>query len=101
MSINESMRAISTLWNEIILGEQLSLRSMMKGNILVLTVSRVLWSMSDSIVLPYLSLYILSLSGSKNTIGDVFFYGSIAACLLYPIGGYIADKAGRSKLVGA
>jgi MFS family permease len=83
------------------LGEQLSFKEMMKGNVLVLTVSRVLWSMSDSIVLPYLSLYILSLGGSKNTIGDVYFYGSIAACLLYPIGGYIADKAGRSKLVGA
>lgn len=83
------------------MGEQLSFKEMMKGNVLVLTVSRVLWSMSDSIVLPYLSLYILSLGGSKNTIGDVYFYGSIAACLLYPIGGYIADKAGRSKLVGA
>ena len=80
--------------------EQPTLRSMMKGNILVLTVSRVLWSMSDTIVYPYLSLFILALGGSKNTIGDVYFWGSLAACVLYPIGGYIADKAGRAKFVG-
>ncbi len=73
---------------------------MMKGNVLVLTVSRVLWSMSDTIVYPYLSLFILALGGSKNTIGDVYFWGSLAACVLYPIGGYIADKAGRAKFVG-
>jgi DHA1 family multidrug resistance protein-like MFS transporter len=73
---------------------------MMKGNVLVLTVSRVIWSMSDTIVYPYLSLFILALGGSKNTIGDVYFWGSLAACILYPIGGYIADKAGRAKFVG-
>ncbi|MBN1682176.1 MFS transporter [Candidatus Bathyarchaeota archaeon] len=82
------------------MAEQLSLKNMMKGNVLILTLSRVLWSMSDSIVLPYLSLFILSLGGTKNTIGDVYFIGSVAACLLYPIGGYIADKSGRSRLVG-
>jgi MFS family permease len=73
---------------------------MMKGNVLVLTVSRVLWSMSDTIVYPYLSLFILFLGGDKNTIGDVYFYGSLAACVLYPIGGYVADKAGRAKFIG-
>jgi DHA1 family multidrug resistance protein-like MFS transporter len=56
--------------------------------------------MSDTIVYPYLSLFILALGGSKNTIGDVYFWGSLAACILYPIGGYIADKAGRAKFIG-
>ncbi len=82
------------------MGEQLTFRSMMKGNVLVLTVSRVLWSMSDTIVYPYLSLFILALGGDKNTIGDVYFWGSLAACVLYPIGGYVADKAGRAKFIG-
>jgi len=77
-----------------------SLRSLFKGNILILTVSRVLWSMSDALVLPYLSLYILALGGDKPTIGWVNAMGSLAACLLYPIGGYIADKSGRAKFVG-
>ena len=72
----------------------------MKGNVLVLTVSRILWSMSDALVLPYLSLYILALGGDKPTIGWVNAMGSLAACLLYPIGGYIADKAGRARFVG-
>lgn len=78
----------------------MSLRSLMKGNVLVLTVSRILWSMGDALVLPYLSLYILALGGDKPTIGWVNVMGSMAACLLYPIGGYIADKAGRARFVG-
>ncbi|OGD53245.1 hypothetical protein A3K81_02250 [Candidatus Bathyarchaeota archaeon RBG_13_60_20] len=72
----------------------------MRGNVLVLTVSRILWSMGDALVLPYLSLYILALGGDKPTIGWVNAIGSLAACLLYPIGGYIADKAGRARFVG-
>ena len=80
--------------------EPQSLKSLLKGNVLILTVSRVLWSASDAIVLPYLSLYILGLGGDKPTIGLVNALGSLAACLLYPIGGYIADKAGRAKFVG-
>jgi MFS family permease len=81
------------------LGEQLSLRSIMKGNVLVLTVSRVLWSMSDSLAWPYLSLYILFLGGTAESVGFVYAVGTMAACVLYPIGGYIADKAGRARLV--
>ena len=81
------------------MGAQLSLRSIMKGNVLVLTVSRVLWSMSDSLAWPYLSLYILSLGGTATTVGFVNAVGTMAACVLYPIGGYIADKAGRARLV--
>ena len=37
-----------------------TLRSLMKGNILVLTVSRVIWSISGAVVRPYMSLYILA-----------------------------------------
>ena len=77
-----------------------SLRELLTGNVLILTVSRILWSMSDALVLPYLSLYILALGGDKPTIGWVNAMGSIAACILYPLGGYIADKAGRAKFVG-
>ena len=77
-----------------------SLRSLLKGNVLVLTVSSVLWSASDAIVLPYLSIYIRELGGDNQTIGLVYAMGSLAACLLYPVGGYIADKAGRAKFVG-
>ncbi len=77
-----------------------SLRTLLRGNILVLTVSRVIWSVSGSIVYPYMSLYILELGGSKPQVGLVNAVAGIAGMFLYPVGGYIADKSGRAKLVG-
>jgi len=77
-----------------------SIRSLMKGNVLVLTVSRVIWSMSMSIVFPFLSLYIIELGGSKPIVGMVNALGSVAGMALFPLGGYLADKAGRAKFVG-
>ncbi len=76
------------------------LRDVIKGNVLVLTVSSVLWSVSDTITYAYLSLYILSLGGDYITIGVVNSVAAISAIVLYPVGGYIADKAGRAKLIG-
>ena len=77
-----------------------SIRSLMKGNVLVLTVSRVIWSVSMSIVFPFLSLYIIELGGTKPIVGMVSALGSVSSMLLFPVGGYLADKAGRAKLVG-
>jgi MFS family permease len=77
-----------------------SIRSLIKGNVLVLTVSRVIWSMSMSIVFPFLSLYIIDLGGTKPLVGMVNALGSVAGMLLFPLGGYLADKAGRAKFVG-
>ncbi len=77
-----------------------SIRSLMKGNVLVLTVSRVIWSVSMSIVFPFLSLYIIELGGTKPIVGMVNALGSVAGMLLFPVGGYLADKAGRAKFVG-
>jgi MFS family permease len=76
------------------------IRDVIKGNVLVLTVSSVLWSMSDSITYAYISLYLLSLGGDYVVIGVVNALSSLAAIVLYPIGGYIADKSGRARLVG-
>ena len=77
-----------------------SLRELMKGNILVLTVSRIIWSLSSSIVWPYQSLFIQDLGGSKPIIGMITALGNFTGMLFYPLGGYIADKSGRAKLVG-
>jgi len=71
----------------------------MRGNVLVLTVSRTLWSVAGSIIYAYFSLYMISLGASKPVIGVVNSVGALAACILYPIGGYIADKSGRARLV--
>lgn len=76
-----------------------SLKAVMRGNVLVLTVTRTLWSVAGSIIYAYFSLYMISLGASKPVIGLVNSLGALAACILYPIGGYIADKSGRARLV--
>ena len=70
------------------------------GNIRVLVVCRMLWSFSTSIVYPFFSLYILALGGTPTQVGLINSLGIIAGMFLYPVGGYIADKMGRVKLVG-
>jgi len=46
------------------------LRQLMRANILVLTVSRIIWSLSMSVVFPYQSLYIQELGGSRPVISS-------------------------------
>lgn len=70
----------------------------MRGNVLVLTVCRLIWTFSGSIAGPYFSLYILALGGSPSEIGLVYALGGLAGLFLYPVGGYIADHKGRVKL---
>lgn len=48
---------------------------------------------------PYLPLYIQKLGGSPADIGLVKSAAALAGLFLYPLGGYIADKQGRVKLV--
>lgn len=72
----------------------------MKGNILVLTVCRTIWSVSQSIAWPYFSLFVLALGGSATEIGLVTAIGGLAGLILYPVGGYVADRRGRVRLVG-
>lgn len=81
-------------------GTDLTLRELMKGNILVLTISRIVWSMSSSIVWPYVALYVIALGGQYETIGKINALAGLAGMLFYPLGGYLADKSGRAKLVG-
>jgi MFS family permease len=71
-----------------------------KGNIRTLMICRVLWSLSTSIVYPYFSFYIMALGGTSKEIGFVSSIGILAGMVLYPIGGFLADKSGRVKLIG-
>lgn len=79
---------------------ELTLRELMKGNILILTISRIVWSMSSSIVWPYVALYVIALGGQYETIGKINALAGMAGMLFYPLGGFLADKSGRAKLVG-
>ncbi len=72
----------------------------LRGNLLILIVSRCIWMISTSVPRPYLSLYIRELGGSSTIIGLVNSLASVAGLFLYPMGGYIADSRGRVRLVG-
>ena len=61
-----------------------SIRSLMKGNVL-LTVSRVIWSVSMSLFFPFLSLYIIELGRTKPIVGKV---NALGQGLGVGIGGY-------------
>lgn len=62
-------------------------------------VCRCIWQFTTSIPRPYLPLYITSLGGTPANIGMVNSASAIAGLFLYPLGGYIADKVGRVKLI--
>lgn len=74
-------------------------KSLIPRNVLVLTMSRTIWSMSDTNIDNFISSYMLALGATVPAIGLMNALGSFGAMLLYPIGGYIADKSGRVKLV--
>ena len=71
----------------------------MRGNVQVLTVCRILWTVSMSIAWPFFPLYIEALGGSATEIGLTYALGGLAGLILYPLGGYLADHKGRVKLV--
>jgi MFS family permease len=71
-----------------------------QGNVKILMICRILWSWSTSVIYPFFSLYILALGGSSREIGLINSLGILAGMVLYPVGGYIADRAGRVKLIG-
>ncbi|MFH1179254.1 MAG: MFS transporter [Candidatus Bathyarchaeota archaeon] len=73
--------------------------SFMKGNVLVMTICECVWRSTIDIIWPFLSLYVLSLGGSYETIGIIMAVGNAASLILYPLGGYIADYQGRIKLI--
>ena len=76
-----------------------SKREVIPRNVLVLTLSRVFWSTSDTSIDSYLPLFMSEMGASSPAIGLINALGSLGAMLLYPVGGYIADKSGRVKLV--
>ena len=80
--------------------EQKGMFWFIQGNVKVLMICRLLWSGSTSIIYPYFSLYILALGGTSTEIGLINSLGILSGMILYPVGGYIADRTGRVKLIG-
>ena len=71
----------------------------MHGNIRVLTATQLVGQFGRSLVMPYASLYILALGGQPSEIGLINSLSPLAGLLAFPIAGYLADHAGRVKLV--
>ena len=71
----------------------------MRGNVLVITACECVWRSTIDIIRPFLSLYVLDLGGSYETIGLIMAVGNLASLVFYPLGGYIADYQGRIKLI--
>ena len=72
----------------------------MKGNVLVLTMTRTMQAFLFQMAMPFLPLYILALHGTEAAIGLVFSLGPLAGIFVYPIAGYLADRINRVKLIG-
>ena len=75
-----------------------TLRSM-RGNMLVLTLTGVLGMFGRSMAFPYASLYILALGGEPAQIGLINSLSPLAGLLVFPLAGYLADHAGRVKII--
>ncbi len=71
----------------------------LRGNLFWLVVCQCIWQFTTNIPSPYLPLYVESLGGSPADVGLVRSAAMVAGLFLYPVGGYIADKQGRVKLV--
>ena len=69
------------------------------GNILVLTVTQALGMFCRSMAFPYASLYILSLGGAPEQIGLINALSPLAGLIVFPLAGYLTDRAGRVRLI--
>ena len=81
------------------MGHDLKALNVMRGNVLVMTFCSILWRVSVDIVWTYIPLYVIALGGDYTTVGQVMAVGNLAAMILYPLGGYIADYHGRIKVM--
>jgi len=71
----------------------------MRGNVLVMTLTQTTGMFARSMAFPYASLFVLSLGGQPKDIGLINALSPIAGLIAFPIGGYLADRAGRVKWI--
>lgn len=71
----------------------------LKGNVLVMTITRILGFVARGAANPYASLYILALGGTATSVGVVNSLRPLASLLIFPVAGFVADRFGRVKLI--
>ena len=78
-----------------------SMREVLKGNLLILTLGTVIRQLSLFVTFPFFSLYVRTLGGSMVDIGIVNAFRPLAAMFIYPIAGALTDKYSRVKVLVA
>ncbi len=76
-----------------------SMREVLKGNVLILTLGTVLRQLSLFMTFPFFSLYVRALGGSMVDIGVVNSFRPLASMFIYPIAGILAVRYNRVKIL--
>jgi MFS family permease len=76
-----------------------SLREVLRGNVLVITMGTVISQLSLFITFPFFSLYVRALGGSMVDIGIANALRPVAAMFIYPIAGALADSYSRVRIL--
>jgi MFS family permease len=76
-----------------------SIKEVLRGNLLILIIGDIFRSLSLFITFPYFSLYIQALGGNIIHIGLMNSLYPFIAFFLYPLGGYLADRYSRVRIV--
>jgi MFS family permease len=71
----------------------------LRGNILVFSLTDMLGNFARGLVFPFASLYILALGGDAAKIGFASSLGLLAGFFVLPLAGYITDHADRVRLL--
>jgi len=71
----------------------------LSGNMRVLMVRQSLGMFFRRMVVPYASLFILEVGGTSSQIGVVNSLRPLAGLLMFPISGYLTDRASRLRLI--
>jgi MFS family permease len=70
-----------------------------RGNIGVIAVGSAIRGFGGGIISTYVSLYFIGLGGSPLTLGLMASIASVIQCVMFLLGGFIADYYGRRKIM--
>ena len=73
--------------------------AILRGNIGVMLLSSGLWNLAGAMTWPFWALYVLELGGSHLDIGLISALGAVTRIAPTFLGGYIADRVGRKKIL--
>jgi MFS family permease len=72
----------------------------LRGNLLVIVSSLIIWKFVLQMVSPYESIYVFAIGGSGVTIGILSTTRMLVSTFLRIPGGYLADKRSRRQVIG-